>query len=286
MSADPGVYPRKALLAMGYDDAAIRRAVASGDLVRLRTGWFAIAGHDPAVADAVRAGGALACVSALKWHGLWVPPGYPDTHVRRARTGAGIRPGCAAFGGVRAVVEAVDPAPWALACAVRCMRAEDWVATCDSYFHLTGTSADDLVAALGRPGPAVRRLLGRTDARSESGTESIVRLRLLALGYAVVVQPILPGVGRVDLRIGKLLIECDGRQYHSDVAAFTKDRARDRRAVIDGWITMRLTYDDVLFGWDETLQDIRAITAAGRHRIRGGRVANALARSLDRADEC
>ena len=39
------------------------------------------------------------------------------------------------------------------------MRAEDWVATCDSYFHLTGTSADDLVAALGRLRPDIREQL-------------------------------------------------------------------------------------------------------------------------------
>ncbi|WP_341257226.1 type IV toxin-antitoxin system AbiEi family antitoxin domain-containing protein [Gordonia malaquae] len=38
---DSGVYTRAQLLAMGYDDELIRRAVQSGVLVRLRVGWYA-----------------------------------------------------------------------------------------------------------------------------------------------------------------------------------------------------------------------------------------------------
>jgi hypothetical protein len=46
---------------------------------------------------------------------------------------------------------------------------------------------------------------------------------------------------------------------------------------------MRITYDDVLYGWDDVLADIRSITRTDRHRIRpkigpasGGRGLSAL----------
>lgn len=274
-----GIFTRRELLALGYDDGAIRRACEAGDLIRLRSGWYAIRTHDPQAAVAVRAGGALSCVSALQHHGLWVPPGYSDVHVRRSKAKSSAGESCRAFGGPRPVRSAVDPVPVALACAARCMSTEDWVAVCDSWFNSTGSRAGDLRAALGDLGPRVEELLARTDWRSQSGTESICRVRLRALGFHVVVQPQIAGVGRADLRVGRLILECDSRLYHSDARAYRNDRRRDRRATVDGWLTMRLTFDDVLFGWADTLGDIRGVTAPDRHRIRSDRSRRAVQRS-------
>lgn len=99
VSRDSGIYTRKQLLAHGYDLADIRKGVADGELTRLRDGWFAIRTHDADVATAVKAGGALSCVSALRWHGLWVPPGYAETHLRRTRRKSGRGTSCSAIGG-------------------------------------------------------------------------------------------------------------------------------------------------------------------------------------------
>ena len=38
--------------------------------------------------------------------------------------------------------------------------------------------------------------------------------------------------------------------------------------MLDRWMTMRLTYDDVLYDWEEVLEEIRALTRPDRHRIR------------------
>ncbi|MFT3661822.1 MAG: hypothetical protein QM809_10595 [Gordonia sp. (in: high G+C Gram-positive bacteria)] len=161
------------------------------------------------------------------------------------------------------------------------MSTEDWVATCDSYLNAAGITADQFLALLGHGGDGrLKRLLAMTDPRSQSGTESIVRVRLKARGFAVISQPVIAGVGHVDLRIGMLLIECDSMQHHTDPAAYQRDRTRDRKSAVGGWITLRLTYDDVLYGWDEVLQDIKAITDKGRHRARSMRARTALADSL------
>ncbi len=99
----------------------------------------------------------------------------------------------------------------------------------------------------------------------------MVRLRLRALGYAVEVQSEIPGIGRVDLRVGRLLIECDSKSHHTSLANYRNDRRRDRVALEHGWLTMRLTYDDVLYDWDGVLGSIRAITLPERHRMRRDR---------------
>lgn len=56
---------------------------------------------------------------------------------------------------------------------------------------------------------------------------------------------------------------------------------RDRRALVDGWIVMRLTYDDILCDWDGVLANIRAITRADRHRARGVEDRAMVQRSVD-----
>ncbi|MFT3716775.1 MAG: hypothetical protein QM774_12780 [Gordonia sp. (in: high G+C Gram-positive bacteria)] len=263
-----GVYSVAELEARGWDRNRRRRAVADGVLTPLRRGWFAEPGHDPEVARAVRAGGTLACVSVLRKAGFWVPPGYPGVHVRRGRATTADPLSCRGFTRMDAGETAVDPVVTALECAARCMSGEDWIAVCDSVQNRHGVSAETLRGAMGRlPAKAVA-LFAKTDGRSQSGTESLCRVRLRSLGFGVIVQPEIPGVGRVDLRIGRLLIECDGEQYHSGRDEFRNDRRRDRASLLGGWYSMRFTYDDIVFGWDDAVADIRAFTSVDRHRIR------------------
>ncbi|MFZ2512427.1 MAG: hypothetical protein WAW85_15215 [Gordonia sp. (in: high G+C Gram-positive bacteria)] len=148
------------------------------------------------------------------------------------------------------------------------MSDEDWIAVCDSVQNKFGVSAEALRAEMGPLPRRVLDLFAKTDGNSQSGTESVARVRLRALGFNVEVQPYLPGVGHSDLRIGKLIIECDGRLYHSSAEEFQTDRTRDRKTLIGGSITMRFTYDDILYDWDAALEDIRAVTGRRRHRIR------------------
>lgn len=266
-----GVFHRDELERLAISRRERLHMLAAEELDSPRKDWYAAPGCHSVVKDAVSAGGVLSCVSALKYYGFWVPPGYSNDHVRRARSSAQYQQSCRGFSRTAAGRTAVDPVVTALECAARCLREEDWIAVCDSVQNALGLSADALRGAMGTLPARVQGWFAKTDCDAQSGTESIVRVRLRALGYKVVVQPRVEGVGHSDLRIGRLVIECDGRQYHSSAAEFQADRTRDRKAVIDGWIVIRLTYDDVLFGWAEVLEDIRAITRKDRHRRRSAR---------------
>lgn len=269
ISMDFGVYSTKELLRLGFSTWQIRRQTEVGTLVGLRRGWYATATADPEVVTAVRIGGVLGCVSALRKHQLWVPPGYRQVHTRPTRDGQlKATRACAGFGRPPAALTAVDPIPIALLSAAKCMSAEHWIATCDSALNTAGLTVVQMASQMGSAARRISALLQRCDPDSQSGTESITRVRLRAQGFAVVVQPQIAGVGRADLRIGRLLIECDSVNHHTSLESYHNDRRRDRRALVDHWLTMRITYDDVLYGWDGVLADIRAITRPDRHRTR------------------
>ena len=264
---DHGVFTTARLLQLGATASQIRRAVRVGDLARLRPGWYARADADPAVVAAVRTGGVLGCVSALRAHGAWVAPGHDSLHIRTSKSLRGsVSRSCRGDGPPAPTEYAVDPVDVALGCALRCMTDEHWIAACDSVLESGLAHRADIVSVLG---PRGRKLLDKCDERSQSGTESLVRVRLRALNFAVIVQPRIAGVGRVDLRVGRLLIECDSKSHHTSLENYQKDRHRDRNALVRGWLKMRLTYDDTLFGWEESLEAIRGVTLPERHRIRG-----------------
>lgn len=104
---------------------------------------------------------------------------------------------------------------------------------------------DELFAALPNRYRALRPLL---DPRAESGTETLVRLILRALGLRFEVQVDIRGVGRVDFVVqGWLIIECDSRAHHSDWEAQRRDRRRDLAAAEAGYVTLRLLAEDILW---------------------------------------
>ncbi len=263
---DSGVFTVTELKARGASDAQIRRALRTGNLIRLRSGWLARDGADPEVVVAVRQGAVLGCVSALQRRGVRIPPGYDALHVRTSKSLRGSVPrSCRGHGPPPPAATAVDPVDIALGCAVNCMTAEHWIAACDSAMESGLIDRGEVAGVVGARG---RALLSKCDDRSQSGTESIVRVRLRARRFSVVVQPRIAGVGKVDLRIGRLLIECDSKAHHTSLANYQNDRRRDRTALRQGWMSMRVTYDDVIYGWDDVLADITVIARADRHRMR------------------
>lgn len=279
MNDESGVYSLTGLRAAGLSTTQIRTLVRSGELHPVRYGWVRTDRADSAALAAVTAGGALSCVSALRFHQahglgkLWLPPGYPDTHVRLTRHGLTTpRPSgfqwCRGYGGRPTIVAGVDSVPVALGAAARCMTAEHWVACVDSVLNSTAMTIADIQADMGAVPMRIRELLRRCDGRAQSGTESIVRLRLVALGFTVVVQPAILAFEHADLRVGSLLLECDGRKYHTSGPARGNDYRRDRKTLVDGWMTMRVTYADVIYDWESVLADIRAVTRPRRHRVR------------------
>ena len=264
------VYRRAELLARGYRDWQIREALNNGQLYRVRNGWYALHSADPDVVAAVRRGGALGCVSALAKHDIWVAPGYDGLHVRAGKYRREIADGfCVGFGAPLAVTQPVDEVAVALMYAARCMSREHWIAAADSVMNSRRISPEELRFRMVHVPHVVDQWMKSCDPRSQSGTESIARVRLRKRGFSVVVQPRIAAFdGYADLRIGRLLLECDSKLHHTSLADYQKDRRRDRKALSGRWMTMRLTYDDVLYDWDEVVADILSITRPDRHRVR------------------
>jgi very-short-patch-repair endonuclease len=263
-----GIMSRAELLASDLTDNDLRRMVRRGELTQVRRGWYAKPDADTTALSACRRGGSLSCVSALKKHGVWVPPGYDSLHVRATKHAqCRRRDFCVLPGRPLPIDTILDSVPVALACAARCMTDEDWIACADSVMNSQGIKVAELRSQLPYVSAHIDRLLLRCDHRSQSGTESLVRDRLYLRGFHVEVQPAIDDVGHVDLKLGRLLLECDSKLHHTSLESYRKDRRRDRKSVAQNLISIRLTYDDVLYGWDETLEDILAITKPGKHRL-------------------
>jgi very-short-patch-repair endonuclease len=77
----------------------------------------------------------------------------------------------------------------------------------------------------------------------------------------VQVHPVIPGIGEVDLLIGVLIIETDGKRFHLG-AQFDVDRDRDLAAARLGYRVLRLRYHQVMEDWPITFAAIGAVLAA------------------------
>lgn len=133
----------------------------------------------------------------------------------------------------------------------------------------------DLLLAIGRRGrpgtAAMREMLSRmTD--SYVAPESELEQRLLELLSAAglprpELQMALPWRtvvdGRVDAayRQHRLIIECDGRRWHTLADSFERDRRRDNLAQLAGWRVLRFTWTDVTSRPNETIRQIRSACA-------------------------
>ena len=266
-----GVHHIGYLHAIGVDATA---AVRSGALRRIRRGWYASPQASPEELRAAEACGSLSCISLLAEAGAFRPP---DTRLHLAITSSS-RPRPRELGEdvvthwsrrvrraeYRSIRETrID----ALTQVFLCQPLEFAVAVADSCLRLRLVRHDALtqvLAALPRRFAVVTELV---NARAESGTESITRVRLQLLGIVCEIQVEIDGVGRVDLVIdGWLLIEVDGRSWHDDPQAFQRDRDRDRAAAERGYTTLRFTYADVMHHWPRTRDSILAVRARGPQR--------------------
>lgn len=243
--------------------AEVRRAVAAGQLRRLRHGWYARPDADEKVVRAVTAGGCLTCVSALELHGVWSPPG-DRLHLRTTQDLTSKYARCP-VPTHEPMIGPVDEPLVAWRAAVRCTSAEYAVAITDSTLRL-GLVQPEEVAALPDSLAAVRDWV---DPRAEAGTESLVRYRLQRIGIRVTPQVVIEPVGRIDMIVGdRVALECDSREHHTSLDAYRNDRRRDRILLGMGYYPCRLTYEDVMFRWDSAVQTILAVVRRDAHRRR------------------
>jgi very-short-patch-repair endonuclease len=242
-----GIASLKLLGQLGLSDRKVADALKDGRLIRIRRGRYATPATHPDVAAAVRAGGRLTCVSALRLYGTWLLP-EAQLHVRVAR-------GVDAVRAPRIRVHWSDERGWghpldspavALATALRCAPQRQAVVAVDSVANkrLLTLAEIETACAMTARGRAVFRLM---DAMSESGLESLARLALRRHRVRLRSQFFVEGVGRVDLLIGdRLVLELDGEAWHGD---FDRDRARDRALVVSGYLVLRVSYRQLMADW-------------------------------------
>jgi len=243
----------------GIADDTLRAAVAAGDVLRIRRGWYVIPDLPDERMGAAAAGGAVSCVSALRMYGVWVL-GDQGLHVRCApgtSHGNGVHRRHLGSGAIQ--VGGIDDIGAALSVASRCMPLEGAVASVDSALNrgLVSTSVVQLVCP--------ERVWKLTDPRSESGVETIARLRLRSHRLRVRTQVAIEGVGRIDLVIGdRLILEVDGRAWHDRPGDFENDRARDRELISRGYVVVRASYRQVL-EWTQLEAQILGLVQRREH---------------------
>lgn len=263
---------------MGIGRATIGGAVSTGELVRVRQGWYANPWLDHRAQQAARIGGQLACLSAARHWGLWLFDD-PRLHVcvdpnacqLRNRTSHRTR---LAFPSSPEVVvhwtgadhslSRVVVAP--LTClrqVVACCDAEQALVVAESALNrgLVRRSEWDAVAAAAT-GPA-RRTLSAASALSGSGTETLFVHRIRRAGIAVRQQVRMPGIGYVDCLIGdRLVVELDSVAHHTDP---TTDRRRDALLSARGYRVLRFMYTQVVDRWPEVEAAVVAALSRGDH---------------------
>ena len=267
-----------------YEDGHTRRglasAVHSGSIVRVRQGWFALNGTHPILLEAVRVGGRLTGLSALELQGFWSYP-TDDLHVAVHPHDARLR---TRLDKTRRLADSPEPATcvhWrehaagsrfmlapveCLADVIACQTPDVVTAVADSVLFKRPRLVAEWNELVAGAAQCHRSYLAAVDGVCESGTESIFWFRTKKFGLTIARQVHIPGIGRVDFRVGpKLIIEVDGAAYHTDPVAFHRDRHRDAVLSALGYRVLRFSYRQVLYAWPEVEAALVGAMLRGDH---------------------
>ncbi len=271
-----GVARASQLVSSPAERRALERAAGRGQVTRLRRGVYGAPELHPDVADAARVGGRVAGLSALWHYGLWVPPDSGSVlHVEVADevqerpadaegrtvlvhwlpTGSRSRFGVAPLEATLARAANELPLPFAVAVLDSALRATP----------LTPVGLQFLAAGWR---PKARAAAALADERSDSGTESVLRVLLREAGIHSTPQAPLPigDFARADLLIGdRLLIECDSEAHHAEPINRRADLRRDESLIALGFIVYRPDYQQVFGDPAGVVATVAAIVARGDH---------------------
>lgn len=259
--------PYSTLIGRGATEHHIRAAVASQSIIRVRQGWYG-RGLSAERTAAARAGGAVTCVSALRLHGAWTMPDdavhvrVPTPRVSHVQRGIRVHRSVQ-----RSEVGGIDDVRQAMGHVIQCASTEAAIVALDSALNRGLTTWTNVTEVCQSRKPSLLQLL---DPASESGIETLARLRLRRLRIRVRSQVVIDGVGRVDLLVGdRLVLEMDGRAWHDRPGDFESDRRRDRALVSMGYLVMRASYAQVMGEWASIESQILSLVRDRRHLRRG-----------------
>lgn len=284
-----GIATLSTLASADVSSRALTRAVRERRILRVRQGWYALPGAAPEIIAAVRVGGAATGVSAGQHYGLWT---LRDDllHVAVAPNAARLRAPHASRTPLTDAVSqgvclhwrrplgtvpvAVAPLIAVLVHAMECQSEERALVMIDSAVNSGCVTLTALRAAVRYLPMRYSAVLDRGDAASQSGTETLVRLRLRALGIRVRTQFFVAGVGHVDLLVGeRLVIECDSHEFHDGDVIAERDYDRDLVLVDRDFLVLRLRYSHVMYEWPRVEAIILGVIRRNRHRRPAPRLA-------------
>lgn len=272
-----GAVSRAQALGIGASDPALQRRVRSGRWQRVAPGVYVVAGAPPSwmldVWIAYLAVGPPATVThetALRLHGIADLPAYPITltlpHGRRQRVPGAfvhqiddLRPhrvtsvaGLPVSRPERAVVEIA-----ATTGQERLAQVLDDVVAAKQASYAQVAACLHEVARPGKPGAA--KLAGLLDARGDGHVPPQSRLEealFTALAAGGLPPPRrqfpLPGRGAVEGLVdaaypdARLIVEADGRRWHTRMSDLRRDHQRDVEAARAGWLTLRFVYEQIV----------------------------------------
>lgn len=260
-----GVVRVRVLRELGVSDHALRRALAAGDIERVRRGWVASPGADPMLVAAARRGVVLTCVTAARRLGLWVLE-EKQPHVAAPQHAGRIDIPGATVHWHKPVVPRhpdalVDPIENVLAIVALCQPYEAALAVWESA--LNKRLVDPETVRRMRLPTVACQILEQASPWSDSGLETFVVPRLLWLRLPLRRQIWIAG-HRVDLLIGdRLVLQIDGG--HHVGAQREEDIAHDAALRLLGYHVIRVGYAQVVDRWHEVQDMIMRAVAQQLH---------------------
>lgn len=263
-----GIFSRSELAEAGLTDWGLRQTLATGRLRSLTRGWFASTTADPRATSAILTGCRIGCLSAAEIHGLWVPPSAHRHWIAPRRREIGPLPSDVVVhrtgDPLPRVFQSVDDCLWQI---IRAHDAETALMVMESAARLEAVPRSTLLNMIELAPTRSRGTLGFFCDRSESGTETRVRLFYQRRHVRVRAQVAVPEVGRVDLLIGEShIVECDSRAHHERHDRYLIDRHRDLGADMGDYRHTRLAWEQVFTRWPETQQALSTTLRRRTHR--------------------
>lgn len=264
-----GIVHRLDALDAGATKHGIERAKQSGSVRVVRRNWLVTEACDPQLLFAATRGGRLTCLTIAGRRGWWnladgfVHLSVPSTSA--ATTEAGLRLHWSATPAPVSTRTLVQPPVNALVHIAECQPFERALAVFESAVRVGDVDLDRLRLMPIRS-RRFRRVIDRVSHLSDSGIESIPRIRLARIGIHMSQQVVVDG-HRVDGLIGeRLILQFDGHAPHQDASQRSRDLAQDRRLALSGHTVLRFSYQQVMHEWTLVEREISDAIAQGRHQ--------------------
>lgn len=265
------------------DRVELEAAVSCGRLERDARGLYVLPQVGESVRAAHRVGGQLCLLSAALHRGWKVKrqPDRPQIAVSRGRKLTPRRR--AGLDLLRVELDAtqvegvVTSAEVTLEHCLRRLPFDEAMAVADSALR-EGFGEEGLRGLADRvrgPGARqVRRVCAAASGLAANPFESVLRAICLDVPGLVVVPQVDLGGARPDLvdqRL-RLVLEADSFEWHGGREALVRDSRRYNRLVVEGWIVLRFSYEDVMFHPERVRSTlVRAVALAELLKEQAGR---------------